>query len=455
MQATSGKTLTKTITQHTKELDRETLSFLYGIAEDYAKVRNTVYQRYSGIRHMNCLTPVYGVLNEMRNCGLREQLNLPVVYYELAVADAVTNIKTNWAVLKKKINGLVTANENLSTDEKMYIRTVLKINSTFSAVVNGEPYELPDNVKDLGLDTDRLNNRIRRMVRKHLTEPKTEHTKLFRVSPNGYRYKDGGIYLVSRTPRHRVFVPLKSNEQYDRQILFILEENSATLHIPVETRIKAHEDYTNTVFMHIGNQAMFTLSDGTAYGEALEQMVFPETVRLDKKNQERGKLCREAANCRAGNLSGKAETIENNNLGRQKYDSRKARERANTVRYINTEINRMLREEKPVRIVIPSRVLKARTKHYSRTTNLKLTRSFQSYIRERLAFKCRLNSIELIEVNSKGTGSLCAECGAEGKRWKGGFVCESCGSHTTAALNAAKNLEKKYREMEASGKSFR
>lgn len=450
MQTTSEETLTKTITQHTKELDGETLSFLHGIAKDYAKVKNAVYQRYSGIRHVGSLTPVYGILNEMRSCGLREQLNLPVVYYELAVADAVTDIKTNWAVLKKKMNGLVTANENLNADEKMYIRTVLKINSTFSAVLNGEPYELPDKVQGLTLDTDRLDNRIRRMVRKYLKKPKTEYAQLFRVSPNGYRYGDGGIYLVSRIPRHRIFVPLKNNEQYDRQILFILGEKSAALHIPVETKIKKHGDYTNTAFMHIGNTAMFTLSDGTVYGEALGQMVFPETVRIDRKNQERGKLIREAERCRADGLPGKAEAIEGNNLGRQKYDSRKSRERADTIRYINTEINRMLREEKPARIVIPSRALKGREKHYSRTVNLKLTRSFQGYVRERLAFKCRLNSVELIEVNSKGTGSLCAACGAEGKRWKDAFVCASCGSHTSIALNSAKNIEKKYKETESS-----
>lgn len=83
MQSMSGETLTKTITQHTKELDTETLSFLYGIAKDYAKVKNAVYQRYSGIRHVDSLTPVYSILNEMRVCGLREQLNLPAVYYEL------------------------------------------------------------------------------------------------------------------------------------------------------------------------------------------------------------------------------------------------------------------------------------------------------------------------------------------------------------------------------------
>lgn len=448
MQATSRETLTKTITQHTKELDTETLAFLCGIAKDYAKVKNVVYQRYSGIRHVDSLTPVYSILNEMRVCGLREQLNLPVVYYELAIADAVSDIKTNWAVLKKKINELVTANENLSADEKMYIRVVLKMNSTFSAVLNREFCELPDKAKGLLIDTGRLDNRIRRMVRKYLTKPKTDYSQFFRVSPNGYRYGDGGIYLVSRTPRYRIFVPLKNNEKYDRQILFTIGEGSATLHIPVETKIKKHTDYTNTVCMHIGNQVMFTLSNGAVYGGALGQMVFPETLRLDQKNQERRKLIREAKNHMADGLFDKAKAIESNNLGRQKYNSTKSRVRADTIRYINTEINRMLREEKPACIVIPSRVLKGREKHYSRTVNLKLTRSFQGYVRERLAFKCRLNGVDLVEVNSKGTGSLCTVCGAQGKRWKDEFVCENCGSHISAALNSARNVKKKYKDME-------
>lgn len=448
-QTSPGKTLTKTITQHTKALDEETLSFLRGIAEDYAKVKNAVYERYSGIRHVNSLTPVYGILNEMRTCGLREQLNLPVVYYELAVADAVANIKTNWAFLKKKINGLVTADESLGDDEKMYLRTVLKVNSIFAAVLNGEPHELPDRAKGIPLDTDRLDNRLRRMVRKRLTKPKTESARVFKVSPNGCRYGDGGIYLVSRTPRRRVFVPLRSGEQYDRQILFVLEETGAVLHIPVETRIRKHEDYTDTVFMHIGDQVMFTLSDGSVYGEALGRMVFPETLRLDQKNRERGRLMREAEAYRADGRPDKAASIEDNNLGRKKYDSRKVRERADTIRYINTEINRMLREKKPARIVIPSRVLKGRTKHYSHTVNLKLTRSFRGYVRERLAFKCRIHCVELWEINSKGTGRLCAACGAEGKMWKDDFVCERCGNHTTIALNTAKNIEKKYQDGEA------
>ena len=127
-------TVTKTIVQHSYALTEEKVSFLKGIAQDYSKVKNYVYRRYSGIRNVNRLTPVYTVLNEMRVCDLRQQLDLPVVYYELAVADAVTDIKSNWSIVKNKIIDLINTNENLTHDDRVYICTVFKMNGVFSTV---------------------------------------------------------------------------------------------------------------------------------------------------------------------------------------------------------------------------------------------------------------------------------------------------------------------------------
>ena len=144
--------------------------------------------------------------------------------------------------------------------------------------------------------------------------------------------------------------------------------------------------------------------------------------------------------------SARASDIERNNLGKMKYDSMKTRERIKTQDYINSELNRMLKWEKPARIVIVRPVTKNRTKHYSAEANLKLNRSFTGDIRKRLAFKCQVHSIELVEIISKGTGSICAACGMEGKRWKGEFTCENCGQKTTIALNSARDIEKKFQK---------
>ena len=142
----------------------------------------------------------------------------------------------------------------------------------------------------------------------------------------------------------------------------------------------------------------------------------------------------------------KADNIDANNLGTAKYDHLKEKERAKTRIFINAEINKMLAEEKPERIVITRSVKVNKTKLPSKSANRKMTRNFNSYIRERLAYKCRINSIELVEIHSKGTGSICSNCGAEGKRTASGFICAKCGFQGTIPFNSAKNIENKYKE---------
>lgn len=290
----------------------------------------------------------------MRYCGLREQLNLPAVYYELAIADAVADIKGRWGILKNKLGDLITANENLSADDRTYLRTVLKMNSIYASILNHQEYEMMHNAKGLEIDIKRLNNLLCRLTRKYLTMPQTENTNSFRISPNGYSYKEGAIRIVCRVPRKRISIPLKDNRIFDRQIQIQLKKNSVVLTIPIETKIKKHNDYTNTVYVHIGYKDMFTLSNGNIYGRSLDSIVSPETERLNQKNQARRKMyVIYEQNTEAGNRK-KADNIEANNLGNEKYDRQKAKEQTRTTAFINSEINRMFNIEKPIKIVITS-----------------------------------------------------------------------------------------------------
>lgn len=379
----------------------------------------------------------------MRRCGLREQLNLPVVYYELAIADAVTDIKSAWGITKNKAGERITANEDLSAEDRMYLRTVLKLNNVYAAVLNHREYEMPKKAKGLDIDVKRLNNLLCRLTRKYLVPPETDNEDSFRISPNGYAYKDGAIRIVCRVPRKRIPIPLKDDRTFDRQIQIHIKENSVVLAVPVETRIRKHDDYTNTVYVHIGYQDMFTLSNGNIYGQGLDELVSPETERLERKNRERRKMYTIYVQSTGAGDKGKADKIEANNFGKSKYDRQKEKNRLRTTDFINSEINRMLRMEKPGRVVITRPVMKNKTKYRSKSTNRKLSRSFRGYIRERLAYKCRINSIELVELNSSGTGSICSSCGAEGKRRGTEFVCERCGMQSTIPLNSAKNIQLK------------
>ena len=325
--ASTENTVTKTVWQYSIPLPEETMTFLKGIAADCCKVRNYVYGKYAGIRNINNLTPVYNILNEMRSCGLREQLNLPVVYYELAIADAVANIKSNWRNVKNRIGDCITANENLSDQDKLYLRTVLKLNSVYAAILNRQEYEMPKNADGLDIDEKRLNNLLCRLTRRYLTQPRSDNTDSFRISPNGYSYKDGAMRIVCRIPRKRIAIPLRDSRMFDRQIQIQIRQNDVALAVPIATRVRVHQDYTNTVYIYIGSQDMFTLSNEHIYGAALEELTDPETERLAKKNRERRRIYTAYNQSTEDGDTKKVQNIETNNFGKLKYDRKRRKGR--------------------------------------------------------------------------------------------------------------------------------
>ncbi len=444
-----NKTITKTVWQHTEILPRETMEFLNGIAADYARVKRNVYERYSGPGSLDRLSSVYDIMTEMRRCGLREQLKLPSVYYELAVRDAVTDIKGVWGILKNKIRTMITANENLSGDDRMYLRTVLKLDSVYAAILKGETYPMPEKAAGLNMDVDhvnKLNNLLRRLTRRYQMKPSPGNADSFCVSPAGYSYKDHSLYLVSRVPRRRVRLPLKDEKTSIRQIRIFIKNNCAVIAIPIEVKEKKHKDYQNTLYIHLGYEHMCTLSSGMIYGEETGKLLAAKSRRLMEKNRQRRKAQTRYQESLALGDEKKADEIKANNLGRQKYDRQKKREQAMIESYINGEINRMLETEKPGKIIITKPITIDKRKLKYKVSNRKVTEGPQGYVRKRLAQKCRENGIELVEINSKGTGTVCCVCGAEGKRLEEGFVCGSCGFQSTIAFNGARNIEKKYQE---------
>lgn len=437
-------TITKTIWQYSEPLPEDTMAFLRSIALDYSKIKKYVYNRYSGIGSLNRLTPAFDIMSEVRESGIRTQLKLPSAYFSPAVVDAVSDIKTMWGMVKNKLRTLITANENLSSDDRIYLRTVLKLDNIYAAILNHEEYEMPKKAKGLCIDVERLNRLLCRLTRKYLTKLESVSTDYFSIASCGYAYRDGAIFIASRISGHRMEIPLKDNNICKRQIRFCIRKDYAALALPVETKIKKHSDYNNTVYVHIGYQDMFTLSNGNIYGQALGSMTSMETQRLDEKNRSRAKIrSKYQQSIEAGDKE-KASNIEVNNLGSEKYYRRKEKEHAKTEVFINTEINRMLTLEKPGKIVITRPLTTNRTKLSSKSANRKMTRSFNGYIRERLSYKCRIHSVELVEINSKGTGSICSCCGEEGKRLPEGFQCSNCGYKASISLNGAKNIESKY-----------
>ena len=138
----SSHTICKTIHQYNKlPISTEEMEKLLEIAEAYRKVKNYVYIRFGGIGGLSKIYPGYTAQNEMTKSGIRLSLNMPSVYFYLAVFDALGDIKSQWTRTKSKILELLNKNENFTSDEKHYLRFLLKVNNAFEQVLGGREIE--------------------------------------------------------------------------------------------------------------------------------------------------------------------------------------------------------------------------------------------------------------------------------------------------------------------------
>ena len=430
--AMSSDTICKTVCQYNKErISDENMGKLLQIAEDYAAVKNHVYARFGGISGLPKIYPGYTVQNEMTETGLRSRLELPSVYFYLAIFDALGDIKGQWTSTKSKVLKLIGKNENFSPAEKHYLRFLLKVNNAFEAVLNQAPILLCKDIQKQyeqlaeGIDTERLHRYLCRQVRRYHVKLHTDKAEGFSASERAYRYADHGIYISIKEKRKRIFVPLTDNNQYKAQIYIRLfpEQGSIKIRIPVNVAVRIHADYSNQVGVSVGMYTMLTTDEGHCYGKEFGryQIKYAEWIRMQAKSYYRNR---------------------EQNPGRKKYYAKKKRLEEQFHSYINHELNRFLREERP-RIIYIVRLPSPKGGGVNKKINNSVSQWQRGYIRKRLEQKCREQSVEIVEVLGKDISKECSQCGAMGKKSDGKFVCPVCGYHIEEKTNTARNVKKR------------
>lgn len=138
-----SETICKIVHQYNKEsVSKGDMEKLQEIARDYRRVKNYIYQCYGGVKSLSKIYPGYTVQNEMTKSGLRESLELPSVYFYLAIFEALGEIKSQWtrtkAVVLKNVNG----NQIFTEEERHFLRYLLKVNNAFNSAINGRVLEL-------------------------------------------------------------------------------------------------------------------------------------------------------------------------------------------------------------------------------------------------------------------------------------------------------------------------
>nr|WP_300868203.1 zinc ribbon domain-containing protein [uncultured Acetatifactor sp.] len=429
-------TVCKTVRQYSSDtLSQEEMEMLREVAEDYRRVKNYVYERYGGKGGLSKIYPGYTVQNEMTKSGLRTELGLPSVYFYLAVFEALGDIKTQWTRTKARVQKLIGQNENLTREEKHYLRFLLKASNAFEAVLNEKEIRLPGEMQQkldavtAGVDAGKLHRYLRRQVRKyHVSRLHTQTAGGFSATERAYRYGDHGIYISTKQNRKRVFVPLTDNNRYESQIYVRLlpERGRLEISVPIQVSVRNHEDYSNEVGLAVGIFTMLTTDQGHCYGENLGEL-----------QTEYAQWVRERT--AAYNRSRRA------NPGRKKYNEQKRRYQERIHGYINQELNRFFRTEKPGRVYLV-KLPAAQAGGVNRKINQGVTLWQRGYIRSRLALKCRENGAELVDVLGKDISKECSSCGGAGEKRDGTFTCTCCGQSIEEKVNTARNVLKRGRE---------
>lgn len=425
-------TICKTVHQYNSEpVPDAVMKKLVEIAKDYSSVKNYVYQRYGGIGGLSKIYPGYTVQNEMTASGLRAKLGLPSVYFYLAIFDALGDIKNQWTQIKGRIEKCIRENANLTPEDRHYLRYVMKQSRCFESILLKQEIVLADEWKNSFaqvrscVEEGRLNQYLRRQVRRHIKKLHTDGADGFMVSGQAYRYDDHGIYLAIKEKRKRIFIPLTDNNRYTSQINIRIfpEEGNIVIHVPVETRVRQNDNYCNIVGLAMGIRNMFVTDQGNVYGEKFSeyQYALADFVREGNARYRKNK---------------------GNNSGRKKYTATRERLEATLHTYINAEINRMLRAEKPAVIYLP-KLPQSSKAGVNKKINNSVNMWQRGYVRSRLTQKCREQSIILHEVFGKDISNECSQCGAIGRKEKDIFICNACGVKLPDRENTAKNALKR------------
>ena len=137
----------KTVKQYSYDLEADSLKEFLFISNQYKNLKNYVYSRFSGIKNILLINTPRNIRDEWTKSKFYTQWKLPARYWKLALSEAVANIKSNWSNVKRKMNIAIKENFNLNSEDKHYIRYILKSDFLYYKILNRKEYIIPLKIK--------------------------------------------------------------------------------------------------------------------------------------------------------------------------------------------------------------------------------------------------------------------------------------------------------------------
>ena len=388
-------TVTRTVKQYSSgSIPPEDFRKLVRLGKSYRSLKNIVFDRYSGATGLPKLYGRNVIEKELLKAGIREELSIPSIYFQMAIKEACGNLKKEWTLTKRRIRNLAERNLNFTGDDVHYIHFILKVEQAFMAVTLRKEPELPASHRKVyeelaeKVNVKRLDSYVRNKARKYHRRLKAVKQDTFSVDLRGYRYRDHGIELASGEMRKRVFIPLTDTRNFDRQlkIRLIPDKRGIEIYAPIEVRVREQRDYINKVGISFDMSTMLTTEKGHEYGAGFKE---------------------------------------------------------HPLSYIGQELNRFLEIEKPEAVYLPKYppITGVGKKDTPRWRDAKESRV---YILEHLKQKCEERGCELVRVPGRGINTTCSRCGSlKGRIKEEDLICGACGYKEKVQINSAKNALKR------------
>lgn len=434
----------KTVRQHSLVVNN--ILEINAIALAYTTVKNYVYSRYSGINSLPLLKGYRKFIrDEWVKSNFAVQWKLPARYWKLALDEAISNIKTEWTNTKHRVKLAVINNTNLTESERNFILYILKSDSILYSILHRDEFKLPEKLNGLSIRNQYVFSLIGRYIRKYKGSiPYSHKTCSFMIDADMYEYKlidnELKIYIQGLNRGQRIEVNLKDRNIHKGNLRILIKGNTLEIHKAKYIKVKNEEKTPEkSIGIDKGYRCLIATSENKFYGEKLNEFLSKETERLNKVNAERNRFWALMKKYeKEGNIT-KADNIRRFNLGKVKYNKSKNKFDAEVKSYINREINRFLAEDNPSELVMEDLSFVSWVKKFPAHIKRKLSRWIKGYIKERLTYKCKLNSIAQFIVNAAYTSQVCHKCGSFGVRNNEVFTCPSCG-RMDADYNASKNI---------------
>ena len=420
-------------------------------------IKNYVWSRYSGI----------GSLLKQSGWTIRDELiqkdllsnKITKTLSRVAIEKSASTIKSNWTTTKKKVKRAIAQNENLTKDDKRYLFLCLKHTPTLYNILNYRKVDYTtDYLKDLKIDVHRLNNLLRRYIRRYKTKSHTNKANVILTS-NIYKFNsnDNTFLFSGKAKNSRIEATLIGNVPKLKGTLELVKNqktNQYYLHVPLDRIIakKNMTDESEMLGLDVGITDLITLSNGSVYGANSAELFYTLSDNLVNKNRSRlfaykreleKRILIEQDISKKVILEQKLKNLENNNLGSKKRISKISKYKSRIASHINCELNKMVKEEDIEEIVREDLNWSSKKKNISRKQRNRFSTWSKGLLLERLSVKLAEKGIKETIVNPAYTSQVCCKCNHLGDRKGKEFKCSNCNLSIDADFNASIIIKKR------------